>query len=382
MQLSILGPVLVDGRAPRGAKERALLARLLVAPGTPVPAEALIEAAWPPEACGDVTRSLHVRLAKLRALIGPDRIVREPAGYRLAAAPESVDAHRFAALAVETAHRSPSDALALCDEALALWRGEPFADLVLADDAATVEARRLHAIRDRLRRARAAALTALGRSDEAATELAALVAEDPLREELVAELMSARYASGRHSEALDAYRELAGRLADVGLRPGPQIRELEAKMLRHADELAAAPSRRDERRRPGDEHRRPRRRPRRRDRRLARAPDRHAGRARRRRQDDARRRGGPRAAATPCRTAPGSSSSPRCAPPARCCRPSPARWACAASAPATTTATATRSGSCASASTAPACSSSSTTPSTSSPSSAPSPARSPRPATA
>ena len=243
MQLSILGPVLVDGRAPRGAKERALLARLLVAPGTPVPAEALIEAAWPPEACGDVIRSLHVRLAKLRALIGTERIVREPAGYRLAAAPESIDARIFAALAAEAEHRDPADALALCDEALALWRGEPFADLVLADDVATVEARRLHTIRDRLRRVRADALTTLGRSEEAATELAALVAEDPLREELVADLMGARYASGRHADALGAYRELAGRLADVGLRPSPQIRELEAKMLSHADELTAAPSR-------------------------------------------------------------------------------------------------------------------------------------------
>jgi predicted ATPase/DNA-binding SARP family transcriptional activator len=243
VQLSILGPVLVDGRAPRGAKERALLARLLVAPGTPVSAAALIEAAWPAEGRGDVTRSLHVRLAKLRALIGPDRIVREPAGYRLATSPESFDALRFAALADAATHAPPSEALARCDEALALWRGEPFADLLLADDAATVEGRRLHAMRDRLRRARAGALAALGRPDEAATELAALVAEDPLREELVADLMSARYAAGRHAEALDAYRELAGRLSDVGLRPGPKIRELETRMLRHADDLAMAPTR-------------------------------------------------------------------------------------------------------------------------------------------
>jgi predicted ATPase/DNA-binding SARP family transcriptional activator len=241
VQLSILGPVLVEGCTPRGAKERALLARLLVAPGTPVPAETLIEAAWPTDGRGDVTRSLHVRLAKLRALIDPERtgrIVREPAGYRLAVGPETIDALRFAALAEEAAGKPAGDALALCDEALALWRGEPFADLELADDATIVEARRLQAIRDRLRRTRATALAALGRPDEAAAELAALVAEDPLREELVAELMSARYAAGRHAEALDAYRELARRLTDVGLRPGPQIRELERKMLHHADELA------------------------------------------------------------------------------------------------------------------------------------------------
>ena len=243
MQLSILGPVLVEGRAPRGAKERALLARLLVAPGTPVPAETLIEAAWLPDARGDVTRSLHVRVAKLRALIGPDRIVRVPAGYRLAVEPGSVDAQRFAALAEAAASSPPAEALVRCEDALALWRGAPFEDLALADDAATVEARRLHAVRDRLRRTRATALAALGRPDEAATELATLVAEDPLREELVAELMSARYAAGRHAEALDAYRELAGRLAEVGLRPGPDIRELEAKMLHHAHELTRAPAR-------------------------------------------------------------------------------------------------------------------------------------------
>jgi predicted ATPase/DNA-binding SARP family transcriptional activator len=240
VQLSILGPVLVDGTAPRGAKERALLARLLVAPGAPVPADTLIEAAWTPDRHDGVMRSLHVRIAKLRALLGCERdaLVRDAAGYRLAVCPEWVDAHRFAALAEEATLRPPADALAICEEALALWRGEPFADLELLDDAATVEARRLHAIRDRLRRTRAAALTALGRAEEAAQALAALVAEDPLREELVEDLMTARYAAGRHAEALDAYRELAARLAEVGLRPGPRIRELEAKVLRHADELA------------------------------------------------------------------------------------------------------------------------------------------------
>ena len=49
--------------------------------------------------------------------------------------------------------------------------------------------------------------------------------------------MTARYAAGCHAEALDEYRALAARLAEVGLQPGPQVRELEAQMLRHADEL-------------------------------------------------------------------------------------------------------------------------------------------------
>ena len=250
MQLSILGPVLVEGSPPPGAKERALLARLLVTPGAPVAAEALIEAAWPPDRGDGVTRSLHVRLAKLRALLEPGRaagapgraLVREPAGYRLAVAPESVDAHRFTRLADQAARCPPERSLAACDEALALWRGEPFDDVETADAATTVEARRLHGVRDRLRHLRAIALRELGRSGEAADELAALVAEDPLREELVRDLMLARYRAGRHAAALEAYRELAARLADVGLQPGPEVRELEALMLTHADALAPAPA--------------------------------------------------------------------------------------------------------------------------------------------
>ena len=165
--------------------------------------------------------------------------MREPAGYRLGVPAEAVDAHRFTRLADDAAGLPPAASLALCEEALGLWRGEPFADLEIVDDAATVESRRLHAVRDRLRRTRAAALVALGRAGEATAELAALVAEDPLREELVCELMTARYAAGCHAEALDEYRALAGRLAEVGLQPGPQVRELEAQMLRHADELGA-----------------------------------------------------------------------------------------------------------------------------------------------
>jgi predicted ATPase/DNA-binding SARP family transcriptional activator len=250
VRLSILGPVLVDGSTPPGAKERALLARLLVTPGAPVAAEALIEAAWPADRPDGVTRSLHVRLAKLRTLLEPSRpagapgrvLVREPAGYRLDVAPESVDTHHFKLLADQAGRCPPERSLTACDEALALWRGEPFADVEIADVATAVEARRLHSVRDRLRHLRAVALRELGRPDEAAGELAALVDEDPLGEELVRDLMLARYRAGRQAAALEAYRELAARLTDVGLQPGPEVRELEALMLTHADALSRAPA--------------------------------------------------------------------------------------------------------------------------------------------
>ncbi|MGH2946117.1 MAG: BTAD domain-containing putative transcriptional regulator [Solirubrobacteraceae bacterium] len=137
MEFAVLGPVLVDGRPPRGAIERALLTRLLVAPGAPVAAVELVEAAWPPERRARAAGSLQVRLAKLRALLEPDRVagtpaevlVRDPAGYRLVVAPESVDAGRFTRLADAAARLPAQGALGRCEEALALWRGEPFAEL-------------------------------------------------------------------------------------------------------------------------------------------------------------------------------------------------------------------------------------------------------------
>ena len=245
VEFAVLGPVLVDGRAPRGAIERALLARLLVAPGAPVAVDELVEAAWPEERQAAAAGSLRVRLARLRALLEPERergapaevLVREPAGYRLVVAAGRVDAERFGRLAEEAARLPAAAALGRCEEALALWRGEPFAELDLVE-AASAEARRLHGIRDRLRHRHALALLETDRSEEAARELEALVGESPLREELVRDLMLARYRAGRHAEALDAYRALVGRLAELGLTAGPVVRELEALVLRHAEELA------------------------------------------------------------------------------------------------------------------------------------------------
>ena len=151
----------------------ALLARLLMAPGAPVSTGELLEAAWPEERRAAAAASLRVRLSKLRALLEPDRergaaaevLVRDPAGYRLVVEPERVDAERFARLAEEASRVPPAAALGRCEQALELWRGEPFADLDLVEVAAA-EARRLHGMRDPSAahaRARAARARARGR---------------------------------------------------------------------------------------------------------------------------------------------------------------------------------------------------------------------------
>ena len=242
--IEIAGPS--PGSSPPGAKERAILARLLLDAGRTVAAEALLEAAWEGVDHDVAARSLGVRVANLRAFLEPDRdrgapsqlLVRDGAGYRLAIAPEQVDAHRFERAVRSAEGLPPAAALDAYDGALALWRGRPFADLAGADFAEP-EIRRLEDLRSQAEEGRARALVELGRPQEAVPVLRRLVAIDPLREELVCTLMLALYGVGRQVEALAAYRDLAANLLELGLAPGERARALERRILEHDPELAA-----------------------------------------------------------------------------------------------------------------------------------------------
>src|SRR5829696_3662104 len=242
MDFRVLGTIEVAGPAtsssPPGAKERAILARLLIDPGRTVPADALLDAAWDGVPRAAAARSLAVRIANLRAFLEPGRhrgapsslLVRDGPGYRLCVAPEQVDSQRFERC-VRTAGRLPAAAaLETLDGALALWRGPPFGELADAEFA-RAEVRRLEDLRGQAEAARARALVELGRPLEAIADLRRLAAADPLNEELVRTLMLALFAAGRQVEALGAYRELAARLRDLGLAPSEATRALERRIL-------------------------------------------------------------------------------------------------------------------------------------------------------
>src|SRR5436190_5472116 len=134
MEFGILGPLEVrDGgglvRVP-GAKERALLADLLVHAGRVVSADRLVEDLWGEALPGNPANTLQGRVSALRRALGPagaGLVVTRPPGYLLEVGPERVDAGRFEGL-VAAADRASGDAAArLLEEGLGLWRGGAFA---------------------------------------------------------------------------------------------------------------------------------------------------------------------------------------------------------------------------------------------------------------
>ncbi|MFE4311603.1 BTAD domain-containing putative transcriptional regulator, partial [Streptomyces sp. NPDC056891] len=229
-----------------GARLRALLTALAAAGGRAVGTRALIDQVWgDTDRAEDRTAALQALVGRLRRTVGREAVVSAPGGgYRLAAAPDAVDLHRFERLAAEGSAAlgagDPARAAALLDEALGLWRGPALADLPGRDAdplVVRVEQRHTQARRDRL-----AAGLALGRATEVLAPLAALAAGEPLDEPLQALRIRALRGTGRTAEALAVYEEVRAGLADrLGTDPGPALRALHAELLTDAAP-APAPS--------------------------------------------------------------------------------------------------------------------------------------------
>ncbi|MFG2109900.1 AfsR/SARP family transcriptional regulator [Micromonospora chersina] len=245
VSFGVLGTVelQVAGRpaTPLAPAVRALLARLVLAAGRVVSADALTDALWGERPPSDATNALQLRVSKLRrALVaagaGGDLLVTRAPGYQLAVAVDAVDAYRFERL-LEAARSAttggaPAAALARFDEALRLWRGPALADVGDADwalaEAARLEELRLGAVEDRLE-----LLLEAGRQTEAVADLERLVATHPLRERLHRLLMLALYRGGRQADAITAYHALRHRLADeLGIDPAPELQALAEAILR------------------------------------------------------------------------------------------------------------------------------------------------------
>jgi DNA-binding SARP family transcriptional activator/ABC-type transport system substrate-binding protein len=253
MDFRLLGPLEVQWGervlAPGGAKQRALLALLLLHANEVVPRDVLIDALWGESPPDSAEHNLESQISRLRkSLELGELLVTRPGGYALEVADENVDARRFERLLEEgrraNATGEPDDALEHLREALALWRGGALAD-VAYEPFARSEVERLEELRLVATEERIDAELALGHHARLVPELDALAAKHPLRERLRAQWMLALYRSGRQAEALRVYADTRRRLVDeLGLEPGEPLQELERAILRHDTSLdLATPSR-------------------------------------------------------------------------------------------------------------------------------------------
>jgi predicted ATPase/DNA-binding SARP family transcriptional activator len=235
-RIALLGPleVQVGGReiTVSARQQRALLELLALRAGQGLPAAALVDALWGADPPASAARSLRSQVSRLRRLVGPDLVVGDGvSGYRLAVEPDAVDASQFEALvAGATAEDGPRRVECL-RRALELWRGAPLADL--ADTSlARAEATALEEQRALAEEDLAAALLEADGADEAVVLLERLVEAEPLRERRWALLVDALTSAHRVPEALRAYQRARDLLVgELGLEPGPLLRDAEARAL-------------------------------------------------------------------------------------------------------------------------------------------------------
>jgi DNA-binding SARP family transcriptional activator len=250
MKFGVLGPVevWVNGRpADAGhARQRAVLAVMLLDAGRVVPPEMLIDRVWGENPPRSVRNVVYGYVARLRALIASGQdpgvsLSRHAGGYLLQAGPDQVDLTRFRRLVAEAAAADGDQAEAALRQALELWRGPALAGL---------DSPWLNATRTTLELERATAVLDLGdirlnRGEHAALagELAAQAAAAPADERLIGQLMLALYRSGRQADALRWYERTRRYLAEeLGADPGPNLAALHRQILRADPCVAAAPA--------------------------------------------------------------------------------------------------------------------------------------------
>ncbi|MET9245772.1 BTAD domain-containing putative transcriptional regulator [Nonomuraea sp. NPDC003709] len=234
--------------------ERALLTRLALAGGSPVPDARLAADLWGEAELARPTERLRVLVSRLRAALpalpaGPGQgagrsrqassLVRTPGGYALDAHAADLVKARSAAERAHAAARSGDHAGARgsAAQALGLWRGSALADL-RAIPYAELEGERLEAWRLDLMVQRLTADLALGAAAEVSAELERLADEHPLHERVSCLLALALYRTGRQADALDRLARLRRRLADaLGVDPVPETAALELRILRQDPSL-------------------------------------------------------------------------------------------------------------------------------------------------
>ncbi len=249
MEYRILGPleVVADEQVLDlgGRRQRAVLAALVLRANEVVSVDLLVEDVWGASPPPTAVKAVQGHVSALRKQLGIERIRTTTGGYILTLEDGELDADRFAQLVDEARSRNAAGeagpALQALEEALALWRGPPLADLAY-DDFAQAEIARLEELRLAALEERVDVELARGRHRQLVGDLERLISRHPLRERLRGQLMLALYRSGRQAEALEAYAAARRTLVDeLGIEPGRTLQQLEQAILQQSPELDPAP---------------------------------------------------------------------------------------------------------------------------------------------
>jgi predicted ATPase/DNA-binding SARP family transcriptional activator len=248
LRVTVLGPVLVEGRTgrlvePGGRLAKALVTVLALADGRPVSTAALIDELWDDAPPAGAKAALQTLVSRVRAVAAPGLIDSSAAGYRLAIDRSLLDLHAAAqaadtaSTAIRAADAQTADAVAR--DALLLWSGDPGAEL----DGPVGEAlaQRAARLRDDLRRVRAQSRLELGEGADVISDLEALAATDPLDDATHLMLFNAYTQSGRRADAMQLFTDHRRRLRDeLGADPASALVAAHTALLQDAVEPPAS----------------------------------------------------------------------------------------------------------------------------------------------
>jgi DNA-binding SARP family transcriptional activator len=252
MIFKVLGPlgIVVNENTTtlHGARQRTLLALLLLDPGGVVTKEQAFEELWGCNVTARSDNALQAVIARLRRILSDrlgdrfakERLVTKPAGYALGVDRRMVDIHVFDQLLTQARGRmstEPAAARNLFDKALELWDGPPLQGVgggpICQSAIVQFEEMRLAAFEDRVR-----VSIALDGCASAVSELKKLVFLYPTRERLSELLMVCLYRMGRQAEAVAAYKHVHSRLVkEFGMEPSPSLKRCMMSILNHDPDL-------------------------------------------------------------------------------------------------------------------------------------------------
>lgn len=240
-RVALLGPVVIEGRTgalvePGGTLAKAFIAALAASPTCTLSVDTIVDELWGDDRPRNAKAALQTLVSRVRQVAADGIVVSSPAGYALDVEPTRTDA----GIARAALTASGADALATLESALALWRGEPGADLGDAPVRTAVE-EDAAALREQLLLRRARLLMEAGEPGRAADDLAALASARPFDEGVHTDHIAALHSAGRTAEALAAFADYRSRLRDeLGTSPGPRLVELNTLMLQEGETRPSA----------------------------------------------------------------------------------------------------------------------------------------------